>query len=56
MNRCPTVDESFPCMLLGWRAETTPGGFLMISPRMAAVRTFPMSDQIGGECMNIHGG
>ena len=35
-NRCPTLDESFPFMLPGWRAESTPGGYLMISPRMAA--------------------
>ena len=35
-NRCPTLDESFPSMLPGWRAESTPGGYLMISPRMAA--------------------
>ena len=37
-NRCPTLDESFLFMLPGWRTETTPGGFLMISPRMAADR------------------
>ena len=36
--RCPALDESFPFMLPGWGAETTPGGFLMISPHMAAER------------------
>ena len=35
---CPALDESFPFMLPGWRAETTPGGFTMISPRVAAER------------------
>ena len=29
-TRCPALDESFPFMLPGWRAETTPGGFMMI--------------------------
>ena len=38
MNRCPTLDESFPFMLPEWRAESTPGGYLMISPRMAVDR------------------
>ena len=30
MTRCPALDESFPFMLPGWRAEKTPGGFIMI--------------------------
>ena len=30
------LDESFSFMLLGWRAEKTPGGYIMISPRVAA--------------------
>ena len=34
-TRCPALDESFPFMLPGWRAEKTPGGFVMISPRVA---------------------
>ena len=25
-TRCPALDESFPFMLPGWRAESTPGG------------------------------
>ena len=29
-NRCPTLDESFPFILPGWKAETTLTGFLMI--------------------------
>ena len=33
--RCPTLDETFPFMLPGWKAEKTQTGFLMISPRMA---------------------
>ena len=32
------ADESFPFMLPGWRAELTPGGFIMISPRITAER------------------
>ena len=35
-TRCPVLDESFPFMLPGWRAESTPGGFIIISPRVAA--------------------
>ena len=35
-TRCPALDESFPFMLPGWRAESTPGGFIMISPSVAA--------------------
>ena len=34
VTRCPTMDESFPSMW--WRSESTPGGFIIISPRVAA--------------------
>ena len=37
-TRCPALDESLVFMLPGWRAESTPGGFIMISPRVAAER------------------
>ena len=37
-TRCLVLDESFLFMLPGWRAETTPGGFIMISPHVAAER------------------
>ena len=37
-TRCPVLDESFPFMLPGWRAQKTPGGYIMISPRVAADR------------------
>ena len=37
-TRCPALDESFPFMLPGWRAELTLGGFIMISPSVAAER------------------
>ena len=37
-THCPTLDESFPFMLPGWRAESTPGGFVMVSPSKAAKR------------------
>ena len=29
VGSCPTLDESFPFMLPGWRAESTLGGFIM---------------------------
>ena len=35
-TRCPTLDDSFPFMLPGWKAEKTPGGYMIISPRAAA--------------------
>ena len=33
--RCPDLDDSFPFMLPGWRAESIPGGFVMIPPNEA---------------------
>ena len=32
-TRCPTLDDTFPFVLPGWKAEKTPGGYMMISPR-----------------------
>ena len=32
-TRCPTLDVTFPFILPGWKAEKTPTGYLMISPR-----------------------
>ena len=37
-TRCPTLDVSFPFILPGWKAEKTPTGFMMISPKMAMDR------------------
>ena len=37
-TRCPTFNETFPFMLPGWKAEKTPGGYIIISPRVAAER------------------
>ena len=37
-TRCPNLNESFPFMQLGWRAEKTPGGFIMIPPRVSQDR------------------
>ena len=34
-TRCPTLDESFPSMLPGWRAELTPGGSLRLALQVA---------------------
>ena len=35
-NRCPDLNETFPSMLLGWKAEKVGGVYVMISPRVAA--------------------
>ena len=37
-TRCPTLDVTFPFILPGWKAEKTPTGYLMISPRTAIDR------------------
>ena len=37
-TRCPTLDDTFPFMLPGWKAEKTPGGYVMILPRAVAER------------------
>ena len=52
-TRCPALDESFPFMLPGWRAESTPGGFIMISPRMGAERR---QTENGGKIAAASGG
>ena len=36
--RCPKLDVTFPFILPGWKAEKTPTGYLMISPKMATDR------------------
>ena len=37
-TRCPMLDITFPFLLLGWRAEKTSVGYMMISPRRAIDR------------------
>ena len=37
-NRCPDLDDLFPFMLPGWRADSIPGGCVMISPSEVAKR------------------
>ena len=37
-TRCPNFDESFPFLQPGWRTEKTPGGFIMILPRVTMDR------------------
>ena len=32
LTRCPDLNETFPFMLLGWKAEKVGGGYAMISP------------------------
>ena len=34
-TRCRNLNDSFPFMQPGWRAEKTPGGFIKIPPRVA---------------------
>ena len=38
MGRCPKLNETFPFMLPGWRAEKVGGSYVMISPRVAVER------------------
>ena len=35
-TRCPDLIEAFPFMLPGWKADKVGGGYVMISPRVAA--------------------
>ena len=37
-TRCPTPDDTFPFLLPGWKAEKTPGGYVMVSPRVVEER------------------
>ena len=37
-TRCPNLNDSFPFMQPGWQTEKTPGGFIMIPPRVAMDR------------------
>ena len=45
---CHALDESFPFMLPGRRAESTPGGFIMISSHVAAERRRTGNSDSGG--------
>ena len=40
-TRCPNLNDSFPFMQTGWQTEKTPGGFIMIPPRVAMDRRRP---------------
>ena len=37
-TRCPDFNESFPFLHPGWQKEKTPGGFIMIPPRVTMDR------------------
>ena len=37
-TRCPNLDESFPFMQPGWRADKTPGGFMTADWRVCEER------------------
>ena len=37
-TRCPALNEAFPSVLPGWKAEKVGCGYAMISPRVAAER------------------
>ena len=47
-NRCPTLDVTFPFILPGWKAEKTPTGYLMISPKMAMDRRRAEQEESSG--------
>ena len=48
-TRCPALDELFPFMLPGWRAESTQGGYVMISPRCRrSVVAWKTATDLGG--------
>ena len=47
-TRCPTLDVTFPFILPGWKAEKTPTGYLMISPKLAMDRRRAETDPEGG--------
>ena len=38
VTRCPALNEAFPFMLPGWKAEKVGRGYVMISPRVAVER------------------
>ena len=38
VTRCPALNEAFPFMLPGWKAEKEGDGYAMISPRVATER------------------
>ena len=40
-TRCPDLNEAFRFMLPGWKAKKVGGGYVMISPRVAAERRRP---------------
>ena len=58
-TRCPTLDDTFPFMLPGWKAEKTLGGYMMISPWAAAERVSskvrPQDPRGGGGGLVQHG-
>ena len=53
-TRCPNLDESFPFMQPGWQAEKTPGGFIMIPPRVVMDRRWAKmaADPGRGVCLS----
>ena len=57
VTRCPTLDESFSFMFPGWTAEKTGGGYILISPRVAAERRWAgngdWSGGGGGGCSTV---
>ena len=46
-TRCSSLDETFPFMRPGWKAEKTPGGYIMISSRCENESS--LSGQLGWE-------
>ena len=53
-TRCPTLDVTFPFIFPGWKAEKTPTGYLMISPKTGRkTKTDPEGGGGGGFASRI---
>ena len=49
-TRCPTLDDTFPSMLPGWKVEKTPGGWLYddFTPGGGGATPFPGKELLQG--------
>ena len=53
LARWASLNNTFPFMLPGWKAEKTPGGYMMISPPGSVVRFDPRTRGGGGGATRI---
>ena len=51
-TRCPALNETFPFMLPGWKAERAGRGYAMISPRVAVERRWAETVTAPGRGVN----